>query len=78
MRSNTCWDLWQICICCANELIDMKVIDFKIIVNATRCYNEIKNELFIEPEPDYPMIIKIKRKKAIKSREFLEKHYGRS
>jgi len=40
----TCWDLWQICPCCANELGEMESIEFEY-VNAHRCMNIIKVEL---------------------------------
>ena len=62
MTNRTCWDLWQICPCCATVLVEMNVIKYKT-QNPKRCINMITKELHVEPEPNYAEIIRIQEKK---------------
>ena len=65
---NTCWNLWQICSCCAKILNELQVIQYPNTNNNTGCKNAIAKELSVLPTPDQNLIIKIKLKKKFRNK----------
>lgn len=62
----TCWDLWQVCPCCASVLVEFGAIKYELHKRLTGCVRAIKNELstddlYVNPDPE--LVAKIAKKK---------------